>query len=120
MAKVVVENALVERIFWEGKGAAVSEKFVVQGSERTRRWSIFFDEPHGLQEGQVISVQGLFSDKPETFQKKDGTVGVSSNLTINKPTITAGEQSNKIGIAAANEIWPTVTPGGAINESAPF
>lgn len=121
MAKVVVENALVERVFWEGKGAAVAESFTVQGSERTRRWSIFFDQPHNLQEGQVITVQGLFSDKPETYQKKDGTLGVSSNLTINKPTVQGGQApTNKVGVAAANEIWPSATPGEVVNESAPF
>lgn len=122
MAKVIVENALVERVFWEGKGLAVSEKFTVQGTERNRRWSIFFDEAHGLQEGTVISVQGMFSDKPETFTKKDGSVGVSSNLTINKPKVTVEQAgpAEKVGIAAANEVWPTVTPGGAVDESAPF
>lgn len=120
MARVVIENALVERVFWEGKGAAVVEKYKVQGQDRSRRWSLFFDEPHGLQEGLVVDVQGLFSDKPETYVKKDGSMGVSSNLTINKPTITGGAISDKVGVAAVNETWPTVTPGGAVDESAPF
>jgi hypothetical protein len=123
MAKVIIENALVERVFWEGKGAAVVEKFKVQGQDRSRRWSLFFDEPHGLEEGVVVDVQGLFSDKPETYTKKDGTTGVSSNLTVNKPTVkVTGAQapSDKVGHAAVTEVWPTVNPGGAVDESAPF
>jgi len=123
MARVTIQNALVERIFWEGKGAAVVEKYQVQGQDRSRRWSLFFDEPHGLQEGLVIDVQGLFSDKPETYAKKDGTLGVSSNLTVNKPTVkvsAAQPVSDKVGHAALAEVWPTVTPGGAVDESAPF
>jgi hypothetical protein len=123
MAKVSIENAMVERVFWEGKGAAVVEKYTVQGQERNRRWSLFFDEPHGLQEGVVLSVQGLFSDKPEAYEKKDGTTGVSSNLTVNKPVIQISEPSqvsNKIGAAAITEVWPSATPGKAVDESAPF
>ena len=119
MAKIIVENALVERVFWEGKAASVSERFTVQGQKVSRYWTLWFDQPHGLPEGAVISVQGLFSDKPETYPKKDGTTGVSSNLAINKPQILNVE-SDKVGIAAANEVWPTVTPGGAVDESAPF
>ena len=123
MSKIVIENALVERVFWEGKGAAVSEKYKVQGQDRSRRWSLFFDEPHGLTEGVIVDVQGLFSDKPETYTKKDGTTGVSSNLTVNKPTVRiVGTQppSDKIGHAAMSEVWPSVQAGEAVNESAPF
>jgi len=123
MAKVFIENALVDRVFWEGRGAAVVEKYKVKGQDITRRWSLFFDEPHGLQEGVVVDVQGLFSDKPETYTKKDGTTGVSSNLTVNKPTVKMSATqpvSDKVGHAAVTEVWPTVAPGGSVDESAPF
>jgi hypothetical protein len=123
MAQVYVNNAMVERVFWEGKGAAVAERFTVQGQERTRRWSLFFDAPHNLREGQIVSVKGLFSDKPETYTRKDGGTGVTSNLTINKPEligVAEPEPPAKVNEAAINQVWPTVTPGGATDEPAPF
>jgi hypothetical protein len=125
MAKVSLTRVQVTRVFWEGKGAAVVEKYTVQGSERTNRYSLFFNEPHGLPEGAIIDVEGLLSSSVEEYTKRDGTQGHGVSLKLNNPRVSnvdSPEMSDKIGVAAVTETWPSAAPGSVeqVDSSAPF
>ena len=65
----------VTRIFFEGRGAEVTEAFKKRdGSEGKTRWAAFFDEPHGLSEGDVIEVSGMHGDKVDQWEKEGQTM----------------------------------------------
>jgi len=51
------------------------------------------------------------------FQKRDGSSGFS--IKVRGISITPAFD-DKVNVAAVNTVWPTVTPGQAITESAPF
>ena len=125
MAKVSLSKVQVMRVFWEGKGAAVVEKYSTANGDRTTRYSLFFDEPHNIPEGAIIDVEGLLSASVEEYDKREGGKGYSVALKVNKPRVSNVDSpiaSNKINEAAILETWPTATPGPAqpVDESAPF
>ena len=126
MAKVTLNKVQVTRVFWEGKGAQVVESYKTKDGERSTRYSLFFDEPHGLAEGTVIDVEGLLSASVDEYEKRDGSgIGHSVALKPNKPRVSNVDSpvvSDKIGVAAVTETWPTLVPGQAtqVDESAPF
>lgn len=125
MAKITLNKVQVTRVFWDGKGAQVVETYKTQAGERSTRYSLFFDEPHGLPEGSVIDVEGLLSASVDEYEKRDGSgVGYSVALKVNKPRVSnidSPVQSDKIGVAAITETWPTVNPNAAlVDDSAPF
>jgi hypothetical protein len=114
----------VTRVFWEGKGAQVVERYVTQGSERTTKYSLFFDEAHNLAEGSVVNVEGLLSASVDEYDKRDGSgKGYSVALKVNKPKVSKVDTpvtSDKVGVAAVTETWATVGPGTQVDASAPF
>lgn len=123
MAKISLSKVQVMRVFWEGKGAAVVEKYSTANGDRTTRYSLFFDEPHGLAEGAIIDVEGLLSASVEEYDKREGGKGHSVALKVNKPRVSNVDSpvaSNKVNEAAIMETWPTAVPGQPVDESAPF
>jgi hypothetical protein len=124
VAKVTLNKVQVTRVFWEGKGAQVVESYKTQAGERSTRYSLFFDDPHGLVEGSVIDVEGLLSASVDEYEKRDGSgVGHSVALKLNKPRVSKVDspvQSDKVGVAAVTETWPAVNPNEAVDDSAPF
>lgn len=127
MAKIILSNVEVNRIFWEGKGASVVEKYTSRGEQKQTRYALFFNEPHGLAEGDVVSAEGLLSASIDEYTKQDGTIGRSVALKLNNPQLI-GEKGRvpapeKTQEAAIMETWPTATIGQAqdvADESAPF
>jgi len=124
VAKITLNQVQVTRVFWEGKGAQVVERYVTQGSERTTKYSLFFDEAHNLAEGSVVNVEGLLSASVDEYDKRDGSgKGYSVALKVNKPRVTVVDSpvmSDKVGVAAVTETWATVGPGTQVDASAPF
>lgn len=73
MAIVNIKNGIVERTFYNGQGAAVKEAFTKRdGSEGAQRYSVFFDEAHGLSEGDQGDFSGLLSLKTEEYPEGSG------------------------------------------------
>ena len=69
MAIVNIKNGTVERTFFEGKGAAVKETFNKRdGSEGAQYYSVFFDAPHGLSQGDQGDFSGLLGVKAEEYE----------------------------------------------------
>ena len=121
MAKVTLNQVQVTRVFWEGKGADVVERYTVQGSERSTKYSLFFDEPHGIVEGSIINVEGLLSAEMREWDKSPN--GYYIAYKINKPRVSGVDSpvmSDKVGTAAVTETWPSVGPGTQVDDSAPF
>lgn len=106
MAKVTVEGK-VGRTFYEGRGAELIESFTVKGEPRSKRWSCWFDEPHGLTEGQVVTISGLHGDEVDSWEK-DGQPRHSVKRSINK---------SRVDVEVAQ---PLETTGGGFNDSVPF
>jgi hypothetical protein len=131
MAKVILANVKVDGVFWDGKGARVLETLTVNGSDFYQRFSIFFDAPHNLNEGDVLNLEGQLGAKPSTYVKQDGTQGLSANLTVNYPVMLAEpvraaqadqwvtETPQKTQEAAIMEQWPTAVIGQATALSDP-
>jgi len=70
MALIYV-NGTVEGTFFDGKGARVKETFKKRdGSEGASYYSVFFEEPHGLNVGDFGKFSGLHSAKAEEFDGK--------------------------------------------------
>lgn len=87
MAFVTVEGK-IGRVFYEGKGAEVVETFTAQGKEVTKRWSAFFDQPHGLNVGAAVKVTGIHGDKVDEWDDKEtGDKRHAVKRSINKTRI---------------------------------
>ena len=124
MAKVTLLNVQVTKVFWDGKAAEVIEKYKTQNGEGTTRYSLWFKEPHNIPEGSLIDVEGLLSASVDEYDKRDGSgKGHSVSLKLNNPKVSSVDSpvsSDKVGVAAITETWPSVGPGTQVDESAPF
>jgi hypothetical protein len=122
VAKVSLNDVQVARVFWDGKGAQVVEKYTTKNGERETRYALFFDQPHGLTEGSLISVEGLLSATVDEFTKRDGSTGHAVNLKLNSPRVSNVQAPEKVGHAAVNQVWPDVAGTGQVEPSdgAPF
>jgi len=76
----------VGRTFFEGKGAEIVESWTSNGETYTKRWSAFFEQPHGLVEGADVTVSGIHGDKVDSWDK-DGETRHSVKRTLNKAKI---------------------------------
>lgn len=103
MAFVTVSGT-VGRTFFDGRGAEVVESWTQGGETKSKRWAAFFDEAHGLSEGDVVEVSGMHSDKVDEWEK-DGQTRHTVKRTINKARLKglAGSQSASTG----SEEWFT-------------
>lgn len=123
MAIITLRDVQVTRVFWEGKGAQVLERYKTQYGDKEQRYSIFFDEPHGLAEGTIITVDGVLGVKIDEYENKQGEKKQGIAITVNKPQIKKVDspvQAEKTGHAAVNQVWDTATPGQVVDASAPF
>jgi single-stranded DNA-binding protein len=74
-----------------------------------------------LAENMRVQVKGRM--KTKTFEKRDGSKGMSLEVRADSITImSAGTQrEDKVNEAAVNAVWPTVNAGqGTLEEMAPF
>jgi hypothetical protein len=88
-------NGTITRVFFEGKGAEVTESFKKRdGSEGSTRWAAFFDQPHGLVEGARVAVSGIHSDKIDEWEK-DGETRRTVKRTLNSARLKEGAQAQQ-------------------------
>lgn len=82
MAYVIAEGT-VQRTFFEGKGLAFKESFTKRdGTEGASYYTAFFQEPHGLAEGDSATFKGNISVSLRSYEK-DGETRYSADATIN-------------------------------------
>lgn len=84
MAKITIENAVVDRVFTTqyGAGVAVHETFEKKdGTEGKSYYTLWMKEEPDLEEGQVVSASGFLGTKIREYTDRDGndrqTVDVS-------------------------------------------
>lgn len=78
-------------------------------------YDVTTDGKQALEGVKQVTVKGRIVGT-STFQKRDGSTGSAVKVRAESIVIA----SDKRNEAAINEVWPTVTPGASITESAPF
>lgn len=123
VAKVSLKNVQVSRVFQDGRAADVVEVFKTRNGEGKQKFTLWFNDPHGLSEGSIVDAEGLLSARLREFESQtDGTVRYVQ-LSINNPTVKVTDQApEKVGHAAVNVVWPDVAGAGQteILDGAPF
>ena len=122
MAKVSLKNVQVSKIFQDGRAAEVVEVFKTRDGEGKQKYTLWFNDAHGLTEGSIVDVDGLLSAKMREFESPtDGTVRYIQ-LSLNSPRVTVTDSPAKVGHAAVNEVWPQVAGTGQTEllDGAPF
>lgn len=115
MAFVTVQGT-VGRTFFDGRGAEVVESWESRGETHTKRWSAFFEEPHGLVEGDRVEVSGQHSDKVDTWEK-DGQSRHAVKRTINRAKVK-NTTSAAAGSPYSEVSAPDAYSGGVVASSA--
>lgn len=125
MARVSLKNVQVSKVFQDGRAAEVVETYTSQGREAKQKYTLWFNEAHGLGEGSIVDVEGLLSAKLREFESEtDGTVRFIQ-LSVNYPTVKVTDVANvnRVGHAAVNQVWPEVASPGKVEtlvDGAPF
>ena len=74
----------VTRTFYNGKGAEVTEVFEKQdGTEGKSRYSLWFTQPHGLNEGDSGKWRGALSVKVDEWTDQQGETRHSAKVSLN-------------------------------------
>ena len=122
MAITHVEGT-VTRTFFNGKGAEVQETFTKRdGSEGKTRWAAWFEQPHGLSEGDVVKVSGLHSDEIDEWDK-DGEKRRAIKRSLNKARIQGQDATSAPSVAQqppADDPWhaaPAQPAGGDVGST---
>lgn len=119
MAKVIVEGKIA-RTFYGGRGAELVEEFTVKGEPRSKRWACWFEEPHGLSEGQQVTISGLHGDEVDSWEK-DGQSRHSVKRSINRARANATQDSQEprsgTNVAPGDSYTPTGDAGAQSGDS---
>lgn len=104
MALVKLKDVEVISLNRTGFGVVVAEKFQVQGKERQTRFMVWFEEPHGLQVGQTVSLSGFLGAKVgDPWVGQDGVERRSVELSVNKPKFE-GEPAAPAAVPVAHPV----------------
>jgi hypothetical protein len=107
MAKIELTNVEVARVNRNGFGVQVVEARESNGKTFKQRYTLWFTEPHGLGEGDVVSVNGILGAKVgEPWTDKEGNTRQSVELSVNFPKLTTG------GAEYVPASWNEVAPSG--------
>ena len=91
MAKIVVENATVERVFETRTGSvgvSVTESYTPKdGGDARRTWfTLWFARDPGVQVGQVISASGFVSAKVREYES-NGETRHAVDMSVNSARV---------------------------------
>lgn len=96
MAKIIIENAIVERVFQsrEGWGVGVYETFTRKSdqSEGRSRYTCWFkgDRP-AMEEGQRVSLSGFVSTRVRSYEQ-DGETKYAVDVSVNGPRLISAPE----------------------------
>ena len=92
MAILSWKEVTVKRVFYNGLGAEFVETFQTRSGEQgEKKYSAFFEEPHGLSEGQVGNVSGLLSVKARLWERDGEPPVPMADIVLNSPRFEAAE-----------------------------
>lgn len=98
MAKIKLDRAKVVRVFQGGKAMKVVETVTVQGNEWSQYFTVWFPQPHGKNEGDMIGVQGSMTHRPGSYQTGDGTTIHTSDVSINNPQLVDAQDAGAVRV----------------------
>lgn len=107
MAKIMVENATVEKVFETktGWGVRLVETVKRRGEdvqERVTAW--FWRDRFGIEEGDVVSLVGTLSTRVREYLGSDGeTLHHAADVSMNSPRFVAAEASGQASEWSAPE-----------------
>lgn len=113
----------ITRTFFDGKGAEVTESWQSNGDTMKKRWAAFFDQPHGLSEGDSVTISGMHSDKIDEWDK-DGQTRRAVKRTLNKAKVEKpkGDSSQPVQSQPepAGDVWNVPATYGDDDGQVPF
>lgn len=90
MAIVSLKDVKVKRVFYNGLGAEFVETFQTrEGQTVEKKYSAFFDAPHGLNEGDTGNVSGLLSVKARLWEREGEPAVPMADIVLNSPRFEA-------------------------------
>lgn len=90
---ITTVKGTITRTFYQGKGAEVTESFTVRDREIKKRWTAWFDDAHGLVEGQQVEVYGLHGDEVDEWTDKEQQTRHSVKRALNKARVSQDKQN---------------------------
>lgn len=88
MAVVKIKDAQVTRVNSKGFGVKVTESNEYAGKTYKTQYTLWFTQPHGLSEGDVVSVSGFLGAKVgDPWTDRDGNERTSVELSVNNPKL---------------------------------
>jgi len=104
----------VTRTFYNGKGAEVTETFQKNdGSEGKSRYSLWFREPHNLNEGDSGKWRGALSVKVDEWTDKEGQTRHSAKVSLNGALHVGDGKQVSQAPAANDEPWAATPPAAS-------
>lgn len=88
MAIVNIAEATVKRSFWNDKGLEIAETFKTrEGKDAEKKYTLFFDEPHGYTPGQKVKASGLLQVKARIWVRDDAEDTAVADIILNSPRV---------------------------------
>lgn len=116
MALVNIKDASVVRVNRSGFGVQVKEadRDVKGKTFKGDRYTVWFTGPHGLSEGDTVSVSGFLSAKVSEWTDKEENVRHTVELSVNSPRVDGFPAK---GAPVVEESWASTTD---YNDESPF
>lgn len=105
--KYISVGGTVGKVFEYAKGTGFELRFQderMQYPERITVWGAGGE----VSEGDRVEVHGFYSDAPEEYQKRDGSVGYGVRRAINAPKVVKREPGQPV-----QDSWAPAQPGGS-------
>ena len=92
MANVTITGT-IDRVFFEGKGLAITEVTTIKGQDFKETYTCWFAEAPAVSLGDTVTVTGKLGKKIEAYTSKTGEARQSFNLIVNlsqlsRPTLS--------------------------------
>lgn len=114
MAIIQLKDVTVTRLNGKGSGLKVTEQSESKGKTFKTQYTVWFNEPSGLQVGDVVSLSGFLGAKVgEPWKGDDGVERRSVELSVNSPRL-AGDTPAPAPPQAADQPW---NAGPAVDNS---
>ena len=82
MANITLTGT-VDRVFFDGKGLAITEVTHVKGHDFKETYTCWFAEAPAVSLGDTVTVSGKLGKKIEAYTSKTGEARQSFNLIVN-------------------------------------
>lgn len=112
MAIIQLKDVAVTRINTKGNGLVVTESNTVADRESVTKFTVWFDQPHGLVVGDVVNLSGFLSAKVgEPWTGRDGMERRSVEFSVNSPRIAPNNAHNAGSGAVSGTHFPPEVSG---------